>query len=59
MLRTTTITNARHDLERIMNSEKQTAVQRLHDDIRRAVEKIEDNDDEIVRIHTVDNNDGA
>ena len=42
-----------------MNSEKQTAVQRLHDDIRRAVEKIEDNDDEIVRIHTVDNNDGA
>ena len=42
-----------------MNSEKQKAVQRLHDDIRRAVEKIEDNDDEIVRIHTVDNNDGA
>ena len=43
-----------------MNSEKQTAVQRLHDDIRRAVEKLEkDADDEIVRIHTVDNNDGA
>ena len=43
-----------------MNSEKQTAVQRLHDDIRRAVEKLEkDTDDEIVRIHTVDNNDGA
>ena len=43
-----------------MNSEKQTAVQRLHDDIRRAVEKFEkDTDDEIVRIHTVDNNDGA
>ena len=43
-----------------MNSEKQKAVQRLHDDIRRAVEKLEkDTDDEIVRIHTVDNNDGA
>ena len=43
-----------------MNSEKQTAVQRLHDDIRRAVEKLEkDTDDEIVRIHTIDNNDGA
>ena len=43
-----------------MNSEEQTAVQRLHDDIRRAVEKLEkDTDDEIVRIHTVDNNDGA
>ena len=33
-----------------MNTEKQTALQRLHDDIRRAVEKIEDNDDEIVHI---------
>ena len=43
-----------------MNTEKQTALQRLHDDIRRAVEKIEENvDDEIIRIHTVDNDDGA
>ena len=42
-----------------MNTEKQTAIERLHDDIRRAVEKIEDNDDEIIRIHTVDNDDGA
>ena len=43
-----------------MNTEKQTAVERLHDDIRQAIAKIEeDMDDEIVRIHTVDNNDGA
>ena len=37
----------------------QTPVERLHDDIRRAIEKIEEDVDEIVRIHTVDNNDGA
>ena len=43
-----------------MNTEKETALQRLHDDIRRAVEKIEENaDDEIIRIHTVDNDDGT
>ena len=42
-----------------MNTEKQTPIERLHDDIRKAIEKIEDNDDEIIRIHTVDNDDGA
>ena len=42
-----------------MEKEK-TPVERLHDDIRQAIAKIEeDTDDEIVRIHTVDNNDGA
>ena len=29
----------------------QTPVERLHNDIRRAIEKIEDDVDEIVRIH--------
>ena len=33
--------------------EERTPIQRLHDDIRRAIEKIEDDkDDDIVRIHT-------
>ena len=35
-----------------MEKEK-TPVERLHDDIRRAVDKIEDDMDEIVRIHIV------
>lgn len=33
--------------------EERTPIERLHDDIRRAIEKIEeDKDDDIVRIHT-------
>ena len=31
---------------------EQTPIERLHDDIRRAVERIEEDTDEIVRIHT-------
>lgn len=43
-----------------MNSENQTAIKKLHDDISQAVKKIEeDSDDELVRIHTIDNDDGA
>jgi len=33
--------------------EEKTPIERLHDDIRRAIEKIEDDkDDDIIRIHT-------
>ena len=33
--------------------EEKTPTERLHDDIRRAIEKIEDDkDDDIIRIHT-------
>ena len=33
--------------------EERTPIERLHDDIRRAIEKIEDDkDDDIIRIHT-------
>ena len=33
--------------------EEKTPIERLHDDIRRAIEKIEeDKDDDIIRIHT-------
>ena len=39
-------------LKKKMEKEK-TPIERLHDDIRHAIEKIEKNtDDEIVRIHT-------
>ena len=38
---------------------EQTPVERLHDDIRRAIEKIEDDVDEIVRIHCHENDDAA
>ena len=37
-----------------MEKEK-TPVERLHDDIRRAIEKIEDDVDDIVRIHCHEN----
>ena len=38
----------------------QTPVERLHDDIRRAIEKIEEDDvDEIVRIHCHENDDAG
>ena len=42
-----------------MEKEK-TPVERLHDDIRQAIEKIEDDmDDEMVRIHTIENDDAG
>ena len=41
-----------------MEKEK-TPVERLHDDIRRAVDKIEDDMDEIVRIHCHENDDAG
>ena len=37
----------------------QTPVERLHDDIRRAIEKIEEDVDEIVRIHWHENDDAG
>ena len=37
----------------------QTPVERLHDDIRRAIEKIEEDVDEIVRIHCDENDDAG
>ena len=44
-------------LKNNMEKEK-TPVERLHDDIRRAIEKIEE-DDEIVRIHCHENDDAG
>ena len=41
-----------------MEKEK-TPVERLHDDIRRAVDKIEDDMDEIGRIHCHENDDAG
>ena len=41
-----------------MDKEK-SPVERLHDDIRRAVDKIEDDIDDIVRIHRHENNDAG
>ena len=39
---------------------KKYLVERLHDDIRHAVKKIEDDmDDEMVRIHTIENDDAG
>ena len=34
---------------------EQTPIERLHDDIRQAIEKIEDDMDDIVRIHITEN----
>mgnify|MGYP001295217356 FL=1 len=45
-------------LKRKMDKEK-SPVERLHDDIRRAVDKIEDDIDDIVRIHRHENNDAG
>ena len=46
-------------LKRKMEKEK-TPVERLHDDIRQAIEKIEDDvDDEMVRIHIHENDDAG
>ena len=44
-------------LKNKMEKEK-TPVERLHDDIRQAIEKIEE-DDEIVRIHRHENDDAG
>ena len=46
-------------LKRKMDKEK-SPMERLHDDIRQAVKKIEDDmDDEMVRIHTIENDDAG
>ena len=45
-------------LKRKMDKEK-SPVERLHDDIRRAVDKIEDYMDDIVRIHCHENDDAG
>ena len=46
--------------QEIIEMEKeQTPVERLHDDIRRAVDKIEDDMDDIVRIHCHENDDAG
>ena len=38
---------------------EQTPIERLHDDIRQAIEKIEDDMDDIVRIHITENDDAG
>ena len=46
-------------LKKKMEKEK-TPVERLHDDIRQAIEKIEDDvDDEMIRIHITENDDAG
>ena len=45
-------------LKKEMEKEK-TPIERLHDDIRRAVDKIEDDMDDIVRIHITENDDAV
>ena len=45
-------------LKKKMEKEK-TPVERLHDDIRRAVDKIEDDMDDMVRIHCHENDDAG
>ena len=45
-------------LKKKMEKEK-TPVERLHDDIRQAIEKIEDDVDDIVRIHCHENDDAG
>ncbi|GIS09121.1 MAG: hypothetical protein CM15mP113_2510 [Pseudomonadota bacterium] len=45
-------------LKNKMEKEK-TPVERLHDDIRQAIEKIEDDVDDIVRIHCHENDDAG
>ena len=45
--------------ENYFNQEERTPVERLHDDIRHAIEKIEEDDDEIVRIHRHENDDAG
>ena len=39
--------------------EERTPIERLHDDIRQAIEKIEDNMDDMVRIHCHENDDAG
>ena len=42
------------------NGQRKSPMERLHDDIRQAVKKIEDDmDDEMVRIHTIENDDAG
>ena len=39
--------------------DRQTAMERLHDDIRRQLKEDEKDDDEWVRIHTIENDDAS
>ena len=45
-------------LKKKMGKEK-SPIERLHDDIRQAIEKIEEDVDEIVRIHCHENDDAG
>ena len=46
-------------VNKIKMEKEKTPVERLHDDIRRAVDKIEDDMDDIVRIHCHENDDAG
>ena len=39
--------------------EREDSCRKMHDDIRQAIEKIEDDTDDIVRIHCHENDDAA
>tara|TARA_B100000214_G_scaffold1882_1_gene1466 strand:+ start:544 stop:669 length:126 start_codon:yes stop_codon:yes gene_type:complete len=39
--------------------DRQTAMERLHDDIRRQLKEDEKDDDEWVRLHTIENDDAS
>ena len=39
--------------------DRQTAMERLHDDIRRQLKEDESDDDEWVRLHTIENDDAS
>ena len=39
--------------------DRQTAMERLHDDIRRQLKEDEGDDDEWVRLHTIENDDAS
>ena len=46
-------------VNKIKMEKEKTPIERLHDDIRRAVDKIEDDMDDIVRIHITENDDAG
>ena len=46
-------------VNKIKMEKEKTPVERLHDDIRRAVDKIEDDMGDIVRIHRHENDDAG
>tara|TARA_B100001113_G_scaffold26759_1_gene19405 strand:- start:1817 stop:1942 length:126 start_codon:yes stop_codon:yes gene_type:complete len=39
--------------------DRQTAMERLHDDIRRQLKEDENDDEEWVRLHTIENDDAS